>query len=291
MPVTVSCFRFRHLLAATALTWLAACGGGGDAAPTAAATPPNTLDVAVTADNASVSLESGAHHVGNLSLVKLICAKACTLAKGTNNGVTITQEATTSTEWTARLGFASDASSLTVKADAADGSTATVVLKPKVVVAGTATWSMDSLNWSRISSTQGTSTAMFGNQPVVTTALAMTTSGIPCETASFRCSTVSVHFAGAEPGDYTIDPDFQTKGIKTAGTAWINVKLTGSRPASGVGYYNDDYRPTSGTIRVTKTGNTYYFSTVGSILVTRLNGPDGDPSAIALMLFRLNNGF
>ena len=155
MPTTVSCFRFRHLVAATALTGLAACGGGGDAAPTTATTPPNTLDVSVTADNASVSLESGAHHVGNLSLVKLVCAKACTFAKGTNNGVTITQEATTGTEWTARLGFASDASSLTVKADAADGSTATVVLKPKVVVAGTATWSMDSLNWSRISSTQG----------------------------------------------------------------------------------------------------------------------------------------
>lgn len=281
---------FRRLFAAIAITSLVACGGG-DNAPSSNATAPNTLDVSVSSDGVGVAPDNAAHHVGNPSLVRITCPRACSFTKGTNNSVTITQEATTSTQWTARLSFGSDASSLAIRADAADGTTATVTLRPRLLVTGTGTWSMDSLGWSRTSSTQGTSTAYWNNQPVVTTSLAMTASGSPCEAASFRCSTVSVHFSGAEPGDYTIDPDFLTRGIKLPGTAWVNVKLTGGRPPSGVGYYNDDYRPTSGTIRVTRTNGTYYFSTVGPMAVTRLDGPDGDPNAVALMLFRLNNGF
>ena len=281
---------YQQTLAAVlvAASSLMACGGGGDATATATG---NTLDVSVTTDNVSTSPDSGAYRVANPSTVKITCAKACTFTKGSNSGVTVSQETTTSTTWSARLSFGSDAASLAVRADAADGSTATVVLKPQTIpTGGAATWSMDSLSWARTNSTQNTSTAYWDNQPVVTTALAMTASGTPCETASFRCSTVSIHFAGAEPGDYTIDPNFMTKGIKTPGTAWVNVKLTGGRPSSGVGYYNDDYRPTSGTIRVTKANGTYFFNTVGSVLVTHLDGSDGDPSAIATMLFKLSNG-
>lgn len=275
-----------RLVAILALTTLSACGGGGGDSNGAAASP-NTLDVAVTTDGDTVTPNGTEYRVKNPSVVKIDCPKACTFAPGTNNGVTLAQTATTGTQWSAQVVFGSESSSLTLKADAADGTTATVVLKPLVLAGGTATWSMDSLRWSRTGSTQGTSTATFDNQPVVTTHLTMTDIGRPCESASFRCSTVSVHFAGAQPGDYTIDPAFMTKGIKTPGTAWVNVKLTGG----GTPYYNDDYRPTSGTLRVTKTGDTYIFSTVGSILVTRVAGPGGDPNAIAQMLFKLNSGF
>lgn len=173
-----------------------------------------------------------------------------------------------------------------------------------------ATWSLGSNTWTRQDSTQNRNTSTAGQS----TGIAVNSTSVSnCKSNPYECSTVSVHWYGHSAGTFTIDPDFLKRQTYTPGTAWVNVKATGGTANDVIPnctplvtvpnehYHNTDYRPTTGTIRVTLgTDGLFHVTTDGPLTVYKQ--PDSEnpslcirsvaaPDAPASMSLQLNGVF
>ena len=271
---------------------LAACGGGGgsEGAPAGVATS-GTLSVSVRADgDAAIPEADGSYALGDPAALALACNVACTVTEERNVGVTLSARSSSSTAWAATLDFAALDSLLDLKVAAADGSAVSLRMRRRAPAAtGTATWSLDAQSWSRSSSTQSTLGGASG--PATTGITVSSTSASSCRSGPWACGTVSVHWYGTLPGTFTIDPNFLVS--PQPGKAWINAKATGGTaddtipnctplvPVPNEHYYNTDYRPATGTIRVTQDANGSFHVTTDTPL-TALKQPDSENVSLCL---------
>lgn len=272
---------------------LAGCGGGGGggADETDNTVGSGTLTVTVTTTGGkAVDGSSGYFHVEGHALVTLKCSVACTVTQSSNNGVSLSNTATQSDGWSATIDFASTSSSLDLSVRAADGSTVVIRLRPVVSVGTTATWSVGSNSWTRGGSTLNQSTSTAGSS----SGLAVSSTVISnCKSSAYECSTVSVHWYGHGDGTFTIDPDFLTRQQYRSGTAWVNVKITGGTANDVIAnctpittvttehYYNTDYRPTAGTIRVVR-GTDGKYRVTTDVPLTVYKQPDSENRSLCI---------
>lgn len=270
---------------------LAGCGGGSggsDAINNTVASGSLTVAVTTTDDRA-VDGSSGYFYVEAHSPVTLKCNVTCTISQQDNNGVSVANASSQSDGWSATLDFTSAGSSLDLSVTTHGGSTVTVRLRP-IVGQDSATWSLDSQSWARGGSTQNQNTSTAGP----TTAITVNTTVLSdCKRNAYECSTVSVHWYGHNEGTFTIDPDFLTRLQYNPGTAWVNVKATGGTaddvipnctPLVSVPnehYYNTDYRPTTGTIRVTR-GSDGKFRVTTDVPLTVYKQPDSENRSLCI---------
>lgn len=293
---------------------LSACGGGGgsegdgDGPNNQVSAGSLTVSVSSTG-NRVVNAVSGVFPVETHAEVTLRCNVSCTAQVSSSNGVAVSHAATQSNGWSATLDFTSAGSELVVSLRAQDGSTVLIRLRP-IVSTGSATWTLSPHTWTRRASTQNSSTTTSGPS----TAIVVNSTVISnCKSSPYECGTVSVHWYGHSEGTFTIDPGFQTRPRYTPGTAWINVKATGGTANDVIPnctplvtvpnehYYNTDYRPTAGSIRVTR-GTDGQFRVTTDAPLTVYKQPDSEnlnlcirsvaaPNAPASMSLQLNGVF
>lgn len=291
---------------------LAGCGGGGGESPGVPSNQVTTgsLTVSVsTAGDRAVNATSGVFYVDSHAEVTLRCNVGCSVQQQSNNGVSLSNEATQANGWSATLDFTQANSELDISLRAQDGSTVLIKLRP-LLNPGSASWTMDSYAWVRRDSTQNKSSSTAG----LSTAIAVNSTVVSnCKSSPYECSTVSVHWYGHSAGTFTIDPNFLTRQIYTPGTAWVNVKATGGTANDVIPnctplvtipnehYHNTDYRPTAGSIRVTQ-GPDGLFRVTTDTPLTVYKQPDSEnrnlcirsvaaPNAPASMSLQLNGVF
>ncbi len=297
----------RRLAVIGLLAIATACGSGGDLPglddPLSKRTGATSNDagttdhaIAVKVAGQTVVATSGEVSVPSIADVAIQCASECTFDSGSTNGATASDERITSASWAARLQMSNPAATFPVTVTFADAidKPVTVTFRPMPIAqVGGGTWSMDSRHFTRGQSFQETGDFFFDNQQYAywTLLIGSTLPLTGCESGDLSCSFVSIHLYATEPGDYAIDPNWLNNPSAQPVGIRISVKLYGGRDSNGA-MYNDDYRPASGTIRVTRdaAGN-FLYSTIGPLNVYRVEGPYGAPSALAIMSFSMNDAF
>lgn len=302
MPHAIKNFSFFCTTLLITFTLLSACGGGsgGGDSSTSINTSAASLTVTVTSNGRTVTPQGDTYIVDDTSTVGLTCNMGCTVTTAFQAGTTVTATSTTPQSWTSRIDFDSAASNLELRVTTSDGSAITVRLRSSSMAGGSASWSLDGYAWTRTDSTQS---AANGEYSMVVH------SASTCESDPFQCGTVSVHWAGASTGTFTLvsQPDFS--GMP--GTAWLNVKATGGRvddaaipnctpivPVSNDLYYNTDYRASSGQIQITRGDDGLFRAhTASPITVFRLANSENQalcirsiaaPAAATTMSLQLN---
>ena len=113
-----------------------------------------------------------------------------------------------------------------------------------------------------------------------------------CEQNYNECSVITSNLYATEPGDYDVDPNWLLDPSQQAVSIRMNVKLLGRFEAGGGAYVQDDYRPVSGKIRVTRDASgVFHYDSIGAITVQRLSATDGAPNAPSTLRFTLVNGY
>lgn len=305
------------VIALTVIVGLVGCGGGGggggassDASAGQAASGALTVSVS-TATRSAVTAVSGVHYVDSRSDVTLTCSMACTVAGQSGSDVAATNVTTRIDGWAATLAFTRADGVMDITLAARDGSSVLVRLRPLVGAGGGATWTLGDYTWARGDSTQTRSTSTAGPS----TGIAVNSTEVTdCSRSPYACSTVSVHWYGHAQGTFTIDPDFLTRQQYGPGTAWVNVKATGGSAATVIPdctpvvalpspepYYNTDYRPRSGTLRIAQ-GPDGLFRVTTDAPLTVYKQPDSEnrnlcirsvaaPDAPASLTLQLNEVF
>ncbi len=251
------------------------------------------MTLSVSVGGAAVAQVNGEYQIPSDAAVTVACSMPCTFTATAQNGAAATNARTGEREWSADVRLASLDARLSVSAQATSSAVSAVRadLVAQRPVPSASYWTTDSRTYTREQSLQQLNSFFLGDAQHFYRSLVMqSTKPNGCESAELECSVISLNLFATEPGDYPVDPNYLANPSQAAVGVRINVKVFGKLGPDGI-YYNDDYRPASGTIRVTRDSQgVFHYATVGSFDVHRLPGAGGASQAPASMTFRMVDG-
>lgn len=256
-----------------------------------ASRPASGLVTTVTVQGKLVTGQQDVYTVPNNATVNIQCNMDCTFAVWEQGNVQASEVKITARQWTGLLNFAEQGAQLVVTASVRGQLPVQMVLQTtqpkqvKTAAVNASTWSLDGMTWRRGKSLQHAFPATGPNQ-ISYFGVDIESDDPNCSQAS-PCSILGMLVEGSvAPGDYPIDPNWLIDATRKPNGIRVNVKVI----AGFTEHEQINYRPVSGTVRVTKdAAGTYHYSTIAPITVQRLD--DGMPHMPQRMTLVVDNGY
>lgn len=271
---------------------LAGCGGGGGGENDTASSGSASLGLVVRVDGSEVDAGDGVVRLtGTGASATITCSKTCSFASETSNGATVTNEASDSRDWTGNVALPNPTSQVHVTATPADGtSPRTIIFNRQLAASASSYWMVDSRRFDRGDSQQQLNNVTYASGEVQMRSLVIqSATSDSCTGSAHACSIVSINIPDAQPGDYAVDPNWLNAPGEDPVGARVTVKLYGFPNGAN---FNDDYRPASGTIRVSQgSDGVFHFETVGEIVAVHVDGANNLAGAPGSIVFRMADGY